>query len=183
MDAILPYMAVGVAIMSNAYIHLPDRATKIWICLFTAVATCIDDMIKAEDLVHLYRFNERFMNCQPHGHPVMNTLDELLREVAYHYPAPVSNLIITSSLDFMTSSLLDNETKDMPVCYFSIEVTSILTPLCEQISLQAPSYPEYSRLLSGLSTTYGLCIFPSTLPLREYVQCIPDLAIVINHTK
>ncbi|KAG1794416.1 terpenoid synthase [Suillus plorans] len=164
MDAILPYMAVGVAIMSNAYIHLPDHATKIWICLFTAVCTCIDDMIKAEDLVHLYRFNERFMNCQPQGHPVMNALDELLREVACHYPAPVSNLIVTSSLDFMTSSLLDNETKDMP------------------ISLQAPSYPEYSRLLSGISTTYGLCIFPSTLPLREYVQCIPDLAIVINHT-
>ncbi|KAG2159168.1 isoprenoid synthase domain-containing protein [Suillus bovinus] len=165
MDAILPYMPVGVAIMSNAYNHLQDRATKIWICLFTVACTCVDDiMIRAEDLVHLYCFNERFANCQPHLHPVMNMLDELMREVTCHYSAPVSNFIVTSSLDFMTSIILDNETEDMP------------------ISPQAPSYPEFSRMLSGLSVTYGLCIFPSTLPLREYVQCIPDLSIVINHT-
>jgi len=165
MDSILPYMAVGVAIMSNAYDHLPDRATKMWICLFTAVATCIDDMMdRAEDLVHVYRFNERFMNCQPQEDPVMNALDGLLREVACHYSAPVSNLIVASSLNFMSSILLDSETQDMP------------------ISSQTPSYPEYSRLLSGLADAYGFCIFPSTLPLREYVQCMPDLTIVINHT-
>ncbi|KAG2347458.1 terpenoid synthase [Suillus weaverae] len=165
MDIILPYMGVGVALMSNAYDHLQDRATKMWICLFTVVATCIDDMmIKAEDLVHVYRFNERFTNFQPHEHPVMNAFDGLMREVPCHYSAPVSNLIVASALNFMSSILLDSETQDMP------------------ISPQAPSYPEYSRLLSGLSDTYGFCIFPSTLPLREYVQCMPDLTIVINHT-
>ncbi|KAG2064654.1 terpenoid synthase [Suillus decipiens] len=164
MDALFPYMAVGVAIMSNAYGHLPDRATKMWICLFTAVATCIDDMIKAEDLMHVYPFNERFMNCEPQGHPVLNAFDGLVREVPCHYSAPMSNLIVTSSLNFVSSILLDNETQDMP------------------ISRQAPSYSEYSRLLSGLADTYGLSIFPSTLPLQEYVQCMPDLTIVINHT-
>lgn len=120
MEAILPYMAVGVAIMSNAYDHLPDRATKMWICLFTAVSTCIDDMMcRAEDLVHVYHFNQRFANCQPQGDPVLNALDGLLREVHHHYSAPVSNLIVTSSLNFMSSILLDNETQDMPVWYFS----------------------------------------------------------------
>ncbi|KAG2362240.1 hypothetical protein BDR07DRAFT_1485034 [Suillus spraguei] len=164
MDFILPYMAVGVAIMSNAYGHLPDHATKMWICLFTAVATCIDDMTKAEDLMNVYLFNERFMNCESQEHPVLNALDGLLREVPCHYHAPVSNLIITSALNFVSSILLDNQTHDMP------------------ISPQAPSYSEYSRLLSGLADTYGFCIFPSTLPLREFVQCMPDLTIVINHT-
>ncbi|KAG1878761.1 hypothetical protein F4604DRAFT_1903023 [Suillus subluteus] len=150
MDAILPYMAVGVAIMSNAYDHLPDRATKMWICLFTAVSTCIDDiMTRAENLVHVCRFNERFANCQPQEHPVLNTFDELLREVACHYSAPVSNLIVTSSLNFISSILLDNETQDMP------------------ISPRTPSYSEYSRLLSGLSDAGGFCVFPSTLTLRN----------------
>jgi hypothetical protein len=162
MDAILPFMAVGVAIMSNAYGHLPDRPTKIWISLYTAVATCIDDM--TEDLVHVYRFNERFVNCQPQEHPVLNTFDGLLRETTCHYSSPVSNLIVTSSLNFVSSMLLDNETRDMP------------------ISRQTPSYPEYSRMLSGVSETYGFFIFPSTLPLRDYVQCMPDLTFVINHT-
>ncbi|KAG2151403.1 isoprenoid synthase domain-containing protein, partial [Suillus clintonianus] len=164
MDLILPHMAVGVAMMYS-YNHLPDRATKMWICLFTSVVTYIDDMmVRADDLGHVYRFNERFMNCQPQGHPVLNTLDGLLREVACYYSSPVSNFIVASSLNFVSSILLDNETKDMP------------------ISPQAPSYPEYSRLLSGLADAYGLFIFPSTLPLREYVQCMPDVIIIINHT-
>ncbi|KAG0694603.1 hypothetical protein DFH29DRAFT_311954 [Suillus ampliporus] len=118
--SILPYMAVGVAIMSNAYDHLPDRATKMWICLFTSVSTCIDDMMdRGEDLAHVYRFNERFASCQPQGDPVLSALDTLLREVACHYSAPVSNLIVASSLNFMSSILLDNETKDMQVWYLS----------------------------------------------------------------
>ncbi|KAG2137297.1 isoprenoid synthase domain-containing protein [Suillus cothurnatus] len=165
MDAILPYMPIGVAMMSNAYDHLPDRATKMWICLMTTVCVCIDDtMIKAEYLAHVYRFNERFTNCQPQGHPVLNALDGLLREVACHHSPPVSNLIVTSLLNFITSILLDNETQDMP------------------ISRHTPSYPEYSRLLSGFPDAFGFNIFPSTFPLREYVQCMPDLAIVLNHT-
>ncbi|KAG2060778.1 terpenoid synthase [Suillus hirtellus] len=164
MDAILPYMAIGAAVMSNAYDHLPDNATKMWICLFTAVGACIDDMmIRAEYIVHVYHFNERFANCQPQGHPVMSAYDGLLREVACYYSAPVSNFIVTSALDFVSSILLDNETKDMT------------------ISPQAPSYPEYSRMLSGIPYAYAYCVFPCTLPLREYVQCMPDLAIVLNH--
>ncbi|KAG2058651.1 terpenoid synthase [Suillus hirtellus] len=165
MDAILPYMDFGVAMTSNAYGHLPDRATKIWLCLFTAVGICTEDlMMRAEHIVHVYRFNERFANCQPQGHPVMTALDELLREATCHYSSPVSNLIVTSALDFVSSNLLDNETKYMP------------------ISPQTPSYPEYSRMLSGATNAYGFFIFPSTLPLREYIQCMPDLAIVINYT-
>ncbi|KAG2369199.1 isoprenoid synthase domain-containing protein [Suillus spraguei] len=164
MDTILPYMTVGVTMMSNAFDHLPDRATKIWICFFTTLCVCIDDMKKVEDLAHVYHFNERFANCRPQEHPVMNALDGLLREAACHYSALASNLIVTSSLNFMSSIVLDNETQDMP------------------ISLQAPSYPEYSRLLSGLTDAFGFFIFPSTLPLRDYIQCMPDLAIVLNHT-
>ncbi|KAG2124812.1 isoprenoid synthase domain-containing protein, partial [Suillus clintonianus] len=165
MDLILPHMAAGVAIMSNTYNHLPDHATKMWMCLFTSVLTYIDDMMdRADDLGDVYRFNERFVNCQPQGHPALNALDGLLREAPCYYSSPVSNLIVASSLNFMSSILLDNETKDM------------------LISPQAPSYPWYCRLLSGLADAYGLCIFPSTLPLREYVQCMPDVTIVINHT-
>jgi hypothetical protein len=117
MDAILPCMAPGVAIMSNSYNHLPDRATKMWIGLFTSVAICVDGM--TEDLVHVYRFNERFANCQPQEHPVLNTFDGLLREIDCHYSSPMSNLILTSALNFISSMLIDSETRNMPVWYFS----------------------------------------------------------------
>ncbi|KAG1740902.1 uncharacterized protein EDB91DRAFT_1081965 [Suillus paluster] len=142
--SIRPYMGVGVAIMSNAYAHLPDCAIRMWICLFTTISTSIDDLMeRGEDLVHLYRFNERAI-------PVLNALNVLLWDIACLYAPPVLNLIVASSLNFMSSIVLDNETKDM------------------QISAQTPLYPEYSRLLLGLADAYGFFIFPSTLPLQKY---------------
>ncbi|KAG2072100.1 hypothetical protein BDR04DRAFT_1153852 [Suillus decipiens] len=38
------------------------------------------------------------------------------------------------------------------------------------------------RLLSGVQTAYSLFIFPSTLPPLQYIQCMPDIALVINYT-
>jgi len=159
-----PYMAVGVA-MFNTYTYLPDRATKMWICLITILVTCIDDVMnKGEDLVHVHSFYERFASNQPQGNPVLHAVDMLLRDIVCHYSSPVSNMIVTSVFDFISSIMLDNETMDM------------------QISAGAKSYPDYMRILSGVPTAYSLFIFPSTLPLREYVQCMPNLALVINHT-
>ncbi|OJA08292.1 hypothetical protein AZE42_07812 [Rhizopogon vesiculosus] len=117
--------------------------------------------MKGQDITHVYHFNERFVSCQPQADPVLSGLDVLLREVVHHYPPLVSNLIVASSLNFVSS--LDHETKGM------------------KILVDAPLYPEYSRLLSGLADAYGLFIFPPALPLGEYIQCMPDLRSVINH--
>ncbi|KAG1741640.1 hypothetical protein EDB19DRAFT_1875764 [Suillus lakei] len=146
-------------------LHLPNPAARMWMSLFTGVTTRIDDMmVRKEDLVHVYYFNERFMSCQPHDDLLLNALDTLLREVTYlHFPL-VSNLVVVSLLDFISSILLDYETKDM------------------QISSHTPLYPEYSRILSGLVDGYALFMFPPTLPRWEYIHCMPDLRIVVNHT-
>ncbi|KAG2368668.1 isoprenoid synthase domain-containing protein [Suillus spraguei] len=163
--SIRAYMNIGVAMASHGYAHLPDHAARMWMCLFTAVTTRIDDMmVRGEDMTHVYHFNEQFVNCQPQGDPVLNALDVLLREVTGLHSPLVSNLITASTLNFMTSNCLDDENKDM------------------QIWPQAPLYPEYYRLLSGLVDGYVLFIFPSVLPTREYIQCMPDLRTVINHT-
>ncbi|KAG1883939.1 isoprenoid synthase domain-containing protein [Suillus subluteus] len=162
--SIRAYMDVGVAMASNSYAHLPDPAARMWMCLFTAVSTRIDDMmVKGEDMVHVYHFNERFVNCQPQGNPILNALDVVLRKITCLHSPIVSNLITVSTFNFMTSNCLDNETKDM------------------QISPKTPLYPEYSRLLSGLVDGYVFFIFPSMLPIQEYIQCVLDLRIVVNH--
>lgn len=162
--SLLPYMDIGVA-MSHIYAYLPDRATRMWICLFTILLISIDDMMdKGDDLVNMYSFYERFANKQSQGDPVLNALDGLLRDVVCYYPSPVSNLIVTSTFDFISSILLDNETKDM------------------QISTETPLYPDYLRMLSGMPAAYSFFIFPPTVPLQEYIQCMPNLAIIVNHT-
>lgn len=163
--SIREYMDVGVLLASNGYAHLPDHAARMWMSLFATVTTRIDDMmIKGEDMVHVYHFNERFISCQPQGDPILSALDVLLRELNCLHSPLVSNLIIASTLNFMSSNCLDKETKDM------------------QISPTAPFYPEFCRILSGLADGYGLFIFPSMLPIQEYIQCMPDLRIVVNHT-
>lgn len=114
--SIRPYMAIGVATFWHCYKYLPDRATKMWICLYTALHICTDDRVnRGHDTEHLYRFNERFTNCQPQGDPGLQALDTLLREVHRHYPPPVSNLITTSTLDFVSALALELDTVDMQV--------------------------------------------------------------------
>ncbi|KAG1721751.1 isoprenoid synthase domain-containing protein [Suillus lakei] len=136
-----------------------------WMCLITVLTTCIDDLTDSGvHLVHMYSFYERFASNQSQGNPVLNALDVLLWDIVCHYSAPVLNLIVTAILNFLSSMLLDNETKDM------------------QISTETLLYPNYCRMLSGMPDAYALFIFPSILLLREYIQCMPDLAIIINHT-
>lgn len=85
-------------------------------CLFTVVSARIDDMmVRGEDMVHVYRFNERFVNCQPQGDPILHAFDVLLREIIRLHSPLVSNLITASTLNFMASNCLDNETEDMQV--------------------------------------------------------------------
>jgi hypothetical protein len=118
--SIRPYMSCGAAISATAYAHLPDRATMVWIGFFNAVLLGIDDNFGgAQEIEHVYLFNERFASCQPQGDPALKALDSLLRETKRHYSPLVSNLIITSTLDYVSSLLIDHETKDMQVCYFS----------------------------------------------------------------
>jgi hypothetical protein len=126
-------MDLGVAIF-NAYTYLPDHATKMWICMITVLIACIDDMVdKAEDLVHLHSFYERFASNQSQGNPVLHAVDALLRDIVCHYSSPVSNMIVTSVLDFISSIMIDNETKGMQAWYFSEQShLRLLTPCIDR---------------------------------------------------
>jgi hypothetical protein len=113
-------MDIGVAIAAYSFAHLPDPAARMRICLITAVNARIDDMVvRGEDMVHVYRFNERFVNCQPQGNPILNALDVLLREITCLHSPLVSNIITASILNFVSSICLDYETKNMQVWFIS----------------------------------------------------------------
>lgn len=118
--SIIPFMATAVALASNAYGHFRDCATWIWFCLLQSVIFGIDDDLDGgQDVEHMYRFNERFVNCHPQGNPALEALDTLLREAPRYYIPLISNLVTTSILHFMSSILLDRETKDTQVSVYS----------------------------------------------------------------
>ena len=118
--SIRPYMSVGVALTANAFAHLPDRTTWMWTCLLISIAVGIDDNLGgALDMAHVSHFNEQFVNCQPQGNPALKAFDMFLRDAPRYFSPLVSNLITTSMLDYMSSLLLDYETKDMQAWHFS----------------------------------------------------------------
>ncbi|KAG1780099.1 isoprenoid synthase domain-containing protein [Suillus placidus] len=161
--SIRAHMANGVSMFCAGYAHLPDRATRMWICLFTGVSTRIDDILdNGLNSVHLHSFNENFVNCRPQGNPLLNAFDELMREAHHHYSPLVANMIITSSLDFISGIMLEHGTNNM------------------QVSTDAPSYPDYCRVLGGVASAYSLFIFPSTIPYRQFIQSMPDVMFIVN---
>ncbi|KAG1761625.1 isoprenoid synthase domain-containing protein [Suillus occidentalis] len=161
--SIRAHMANGVSMFCAGYAHLPDRATRMWICLFTGVSTRIDDILHdGLDLVHLHSFNENFVNCRPQGNALLSAFDELMREAHHHYSPLVANMIITSFLDSISGIMLEHGTNNM------------------QVSTDAPSYPDYCRVLGGVASAYSLFIFPSTIPYRQFIQSMPDVMFIVN---
>ena len=179
------FVVHAVGVTASAYGHITDPANWMWICLFLAVITGIDDNLDGEqEIEHMYRFNERFLNYQPQGNPALASLDELLREVPHHYKNPiVANLITTSVLDYITSIILDHETKDMQVLYCPNPCSLYLRRSLPQISTQPVHYAKYWRVLSGFPNLLVLMMFPSTLPICEYIQSVPELGLITSYVK
>ncbi|OJA09034.1 hypothetical protein AZE42_09695 [Rhizopogon vesiculosus] len=158
-----PYIAAGVAITTNAFEHLPDREIRMWICLLITITIGIDDNLGGGlDMVQLYHFNKRFISHQPQGDPAMKAFDAFLREASRHYSPLVSNLITTSILDFVSSLLLDHETKDMQAHLDEDALVCRLLPAPIRLSdlgisimnLTNDILSYYKEELEGDTTTY-----------------------------
>ena len=114
-----PFIPGGVVIATTTYAHLENKSIQIIIALYTAFLIYIDD-VHQNDVEGIYGFNERFVLCQPQDDPVLESLASLLRELPKHFGRVSSNMMISSTLNFVTSLILDYETKDMPVRSFLI---------------------------------------------------------------
>ena len=85
-----------------------------FIALYTAFASCIDDTY-AQDVTGVDSFNERFLTGIKQANELLDGFDRLLRETNLHYHGIQASVILTSTLNFITSIILDFETKGMPV--------------------------------------------------------------------
>ncbi|KAH6917896.1 isoprenoid synthase domain-containing protein [Coprinopsis sp. MPI-PUGE-AT-0042] len=159
----LKALRVGVVITRTSYSHLPDYDTLIWMATFTAFATYADDAFQ-DDIHHLQSFARTFMQGERHEHPVLDGFASYLRDSSLIFPHFVANTVISSALRFMMSIALEYEGQS------------------NKLSSEARDYPHFVRLLSGLSDTYALFAFPSTLPLSAHIQCWPEQIGYIDAT-
>ena len=107
----------GVVTASTTYAHLKSRSTQVFIALYTAFALWIDDTY-ALDVIGIDSFNERFVTGRKQANEGLDGFDRLLRETTHYYHGIQANVILTSTLNYITSVILDFETKGMPVSLY-----------------------------------------------------------------
>jgi hypothetical protein len=89
----------------------------VFIALYTAILTWMDDTY-AQDVTGADSFVERFVTGQKQVDEGLDGLDRFLRETNLHFNSIQANVILTASLAFATSLVLDFETQGMPVSLY-----------------------------------------------------------------
>lgn len=97
-----------------SYTHLPNETAKIFIALYTAHLTYLDD--RCDDHVGgLTLFSRNFARKQPHDHKILNDVADIFCEISDYWAPVIADLILTSSLEFVTSMVLDREMENAEV--------------------------------------------------------------------
>lgn len=73
-----------------------------------------DDLSKT-DTSSIREFHARFISSQSQMHPLLDYYAELLRNARKHFLPSCANLIVSSSLDFVTGLIVDYDLQKMPV--------------------------------------------------------------------
>ncbi|KAF8132098.1 isoprenoid synthase domain-containing protein [Boletus edulis] len=158
------YLQDGVNYVATTARHYTHRPTQVWMVLYTAAAFYVDDVPFRfpSEIPKLYLFNDRFVKRQEQENVVLDSLADIICGAPDFFRPILSNLITTSTLDFVTSTLVDLETASM------------------QISSAARQYPTYQRSLSGGAEAFVFMAFPPEVPLTMYIQALPEALQFIN---
>jgi hypothetical protein len=155
-DALKPYIPCGAFMAITSYAHIRNTSVQLWMALYTACGIYCDDKFQ-KDSNSAAMFCERFMRGQPQGDRALDAFVDLALETSSLFPRVRANLIVSSTLNFITSLLVDEQMQGL------------------KVSAYADNYPAYSRIMSGLSEPYALAAFPAELPLESFIHALPSL--------
>lgn len=89
-----------------------------------------------------------------------------MKETWDHWDPILANLIVTSTMDCVTSNLLDTrqEFQNMP------------------ITREGTSFPYFFRNMSGITTAYACFSYPKTIypDIGLFLEALPDMALYVN---
>ena len=115
--SIAKFIPAGVIIASTGFAHLKSRSTQVFIAIYSAFGVWIDDTY-TRDVTGIDSFNERFVAGQKQANEGLDGFDRHLREINFHFHGIQANVILTASLNYVTSVILEFETQGMPVSFF-----------------------------------------------------------------
>ncbi|KAF9258731.1 terpenoid synthase, partial [Marasmius fiardii PR-910] len=156
------YLHVGVIMATTSYSYHP-RPNQIHMAIFTALVTALDDVFY-DNHKNMGGFNERFVKGLAQNDPILDALTKIISDTFKYYGLIQSNMFVTSSLDFMTSLMLDLEMRK-------------LTPMSRTKS----RFAAYLRSISGIQIAYAMLAFPKDIDVRAYIQCLPQMTIYIGY--
>ncbi|KAF4601352.1 terpene cyclase [Pleurotus pulmonarius] len=162
--AFRPFISIGATMAYTSYGHLESLPATLYIALHATLVTYIEDVYSDQpDLVNA--FNHSFVMRLPQQTAVLQKLDDLLAETSKHFDAIQANLILTSTMNFMTSIAIEHGVNKL------------------NLRPEADGFPQFLRGLSGISCAYCMFIFPKDVHIDSYIQAIPSMMDFINHMK
>ncbi|KAK0446783.1 hypothetical protein EV421DRAFT_1791345 [Armillaria borealis] len=158
-----PYIKHGTDTVTTCYNHIQDINCRIYIVLYIACFFYFDDKFIPEystsDNVAQDLFACMIGKSSP-ADPLQQLFCYLMTEAPKCYPNhPASNIVITGTLNFVTSASLDYRTQGM------------------KMPASAKRYTTFTRNISGITDVMGVFIFPASVPVTAYIAAIPDLMV------
>ncbi|EEB94714.1 hypothetical protein MPER_06428 [Moniliophthora perniciosa FA553] len=163
-DSFRPVITGGLPMAVNAYPHLKDTKVPVLIALYTAFLIYLDDVL-CHDQDAVSEFNERLATGKVQKNFMLDHFAALIIEFSRHFPRIPYNIMLSSTMNFVTALLLEKETKGITICRGAVR------------------YPTMARGMSGASEVFALTIFPSCVPVTTSIQALPELVVFINNGK
>lgn len=133
--------------------------------IYTWLAVLIDDRI-GEFRAEVEGYQRRFFAGEEQPTPLLRATAALMKETWNYWDPILANMIVTSTLDCVSSNLLDtrSEFQDM-----------VMTKA-------GSSFPYFFRHMSGLTVAYSCFSYPKILypDLGLFLEAVPDMALYIN---
>lgn len=94
--------------------HLDCKVTQQWICFYTATLTYLDDILE-HDADMIKDFVQLFITGMPQKHAILDNLADHIRRAYIIFDYTRASLIVSSTLDYLTTLIMDVDQKDMEV--------------------------------------------------------------------
>ncbi|OBZ66821.1 Trichodiene synthase [Grifola frondosa] len=136
---------------------------QLYIAVYNAYMLYADDHCAGHPK-SLLEFPQRIVNGDEQLDPIFDRYGTHIKKAYELWPSFGANIIVSSTMNFMTGTYIENTTKAM------------------RISPSAIQYPDYHRELAGIASAYSVFNFPNSwrTSVDSYVQILPELNRFFN---
>ncbi|KAK8012943.1 hypothetical protein PG991_010318 [Apiospora marii] len=149
---------------------------QVYVAMYSWLGLLLDDSA-AEHEDEFARFGARWAGGERHPLPLLQAWADLLRLTYKYWDAAPANFIVTASLNFLNSNLLQTG-----AAFRGIAAAAAANGSNGNSNNSGRSWARYVREEDGGGDAVAYFTFPKSMypNQEEYLECIPDLARYIN---